>query len=157
MKALKEVFCGCSLQPSGAILHNLISLSRKKNSLPENGSRECLKRKAVKQAPPFRSIALSPAQKNQTEAECRRKQEETPLDTCYFETFAGDKRKSRKRNSAPKGESVIISLREDITTICFPATTSSIPKDDLSRHQSTLGQILLQGVSLHTTACTQLA
>lgn len=64
MKVFEKVFFwGCSLQPLGAILHNLVSLSKKKNSFPE------IKVKRENQSGkyhPFKPSALSSAQKGQT-------------------------------------------------------------------------------------------
>lgn len=62
MKVFEEAFFwGCSLQPSGAILHNLVSLSKKKNSLSEIETEE-----RSGSHHPFIPTALSSAQKGQT-------------------------------------------------------------------------------------------
>lgn len=64
VKVSEEVFFwGCSLQPSGAILHNLVSWSKKKNSFPEM---KVEREKQSGEHHPFRPTALSSAQKGQT-------------------------------------------------------------------------------------------
>jgi hypothetical protein len=63
MKVSAEVFMGCSLQPTGATVHNLVSLSRKKNSLPEMEEEGVWRENLIGSAPPVRFTALSPDQK----------------------------------------------------------------------------------------------
>lgn len=120
-------FRGRSPQPSGLILHSLVLLSRKKNSLPGMEVERLEGRQAAG------ASAAQPEPCPEAAQECsprRRGREAGPPDTWHRLPLLGlgapekesKGRGSRKRNSAPRGENVIICLRE----IPLPPATATI-------------------------------
>ena len=118
VKVFEEVFFwGCSLQPSGAILHNLVSLSKKKNSFPDV---KVEKEKQSGRYHPFRPSALSSARNSQTGdiAGSKSSRHLSPQDLCWVREgpAARDKKERVKEEELrSKNRNVIIYFREVIT------------------------------------------